>query len=167
MWTLVRAVELKSFKVFDDSVSSLLVISEGFLLSMTNHLIHFTQTISTIKEFPNKIIGFVIFGDFVYIASKTITSISIYQATQNNLDRMTQYKSFNLSDSCSAFYSQVQWSTFWIGLRDGSISSYSLETKNLRKMVSLLISNALDFSTHYWRCHSGNLCSQFYFISLR
>jgi hypothetical protein len=142
MWTLVRAVELKSFKYFDDSVSSIQNLVDGFVIGMSNRVIHFdttSQSIVKITNLENTIIGFSLNGSSVLVATKTIRSLRVKQYYSENTSLVDPEVFIELSDSCSAVFVDEMRQSFWLGLRDGTILYFSWKTNNYEKTVIPLI----------------------------
>jgi hypothetical protein len=138
MWTTVRAVEIMSYKAFDDSVSCIQPTMAGFIIGMTSELIQFSlgfNKIMIITPLPELILGFLSSEASFYVATKSSISLAVYQGFFNNL---TAFNSsyIDVSSECRSFFAQPLFSSFWFGLDDGTIIGYSVD-KSFVPKVSL------------------------------
>jgi hypothetical protein len=142
MWTVTRAVELKSFKVFDDGVAAIQWVSGDLLVGVSNLIISYSpsgQLIRKILSAENVILGFSKISEVVLVITKNIESIRINKLYFDNNSISDDHLSFYLSDSCSSFFSTSAGPlTFWFGLRDGSIFRFSWDIKTFEKIVTIL-----------------------------
>jgi hypothetical protein len=140
MWTIVRAVELKSFKAFDDGVSSIQTAADRLLIAISNQLIQYypaSQLIVKVTDLQHVILGTSEYGTSVLVATKTINSLIVKQYNNENATLTGFEFSLDLGYSCSAFFADEKNLRFWYGLRDGSISKFSWTSKNYDIMVLL------------------------------
>jgi hypothetical protein len=126
VWTAVRAVELKSFKAFDDRVAAIWPFPTIILAGMTSKLVQqdLNKRDFIIKDVKTNIIGILVAEDVVYIATKTISSLSITQRLLSDEEPLDIIKTINLNDSCGAWNSQSSLRAFFFGTNDGNILQY-------------------------------------------
>jgi hypothetical protein len=140
MWTIIRAVELKSFRRFDDGLSAALLKLNVLYVCMANQLIQYSLNsgyILKLVDLGSLGLGLIEFYSNVYVATKTIDSLTVSHYERSNLSIINVALTVSITDSCSAFYIQSGLSTFWYGLRDGSIAKFSLLEKSFVSMVFL------------------------------
>jgi WD40 repeat protein len=141
VWTVLRAVELNTFKSFDDGVSYVRKTSFGFSIGMTNVLIEyspFENFILRLNNFPGRILGFQLSNQTFYIATKTGRSVSVYYKPEISDSFAPPLSSYDNYEFCSAFVSQPDFYAFWFGFRDGSIVKYSIGNNTFQVVVCCL-----------------------------
>jgi WD40 repeat protein len=129
MWTTIIAVELQSFKAFDDSVAVIHDNSKLLLISMTNQLVTYSivaQRILIITDFGSIILGIIEQDEFIFVAKKSSSSLDIGQIGTSNISDSDTAFSRTIEDSCSAFYSDATRYTFWFALRNGQLLKFIL-----------------------------------------
>jgi hypothetical protein len=144
MWTTIRAVELKSFKSFDDGVTIIQITANKIFFGMSNQLIELSEKINqieTIKSFESLVIGIIEITNGILIAGKTIDSIKVYHIQ----DHTYLTSIFEIRDSCSSYYTESDRLEFWFGLRDGSIILFKAEVKTFNTMVFLQAIDLVEF----------------------
>jgi hypothetical protein len=142
IWTIARAVELKSFKSFDDGVLGCQVIPDGVIVGMSTRLIYFSAesgTISKIVDTKDLILGILIVQNSLLTAVKTIDSVTVIHsqvASECIITSNCLRDSLPISDSCSGFHIHAKQSIFWFGMMDGSILKYSVGDQVFSAFVS-------------------------------
>jgi hypothetical protein len=126
MWNIERAVELQSFRAFDDSVAVIHSTFSGLLLGITNDIIHISQQTNLFIKIVNieKIIGYLQISNTVYVATKSFRSLYIREYSLLTAALDASVVKFKIGDTCSAFFSQLNKFLFWFALRDGSIVQF-------------------------------------------
>jgi hypothetical protein len=136
MWTLIRGVELNSFKAFDDRLSNAQQTLDGIFAAMTNEFIMLsfrTHQSITITEYPALILGFIL-EPRIIVTTKTISSISTYRMSLSN-SSIDELNTIKITDSCSSFFVDNNALLFWYGLRDGKIIRFAAESSEFQVMV--------------------------------
>jgi hypothetical protein len=134
MWSVLRGVEVKSFKSFEDTVKSISSDPVG-LVTFANLVLMFsfeTIDILDLKELPKKVLGSVYTDDLFFVASNNISHVSVQAFSKANLSFVSTEM---LAGSVAAFNADSLASLFLFGLDDGSVVSYSPSYRDFKKTV--------------------------------
>jgi hypothetical protein len=138
LWTIPRAVELKSFKSFDDSVVFAYYYKTLLLTGIAELLITYSDIshkIETINELSATVLGMLNSEAGTLIATKSVGLISVHFVTNLTSVSTDLNSTFLLSDICSSFFSDSKQSIFWFGSYDGSILKFSGLEKEFASLV--------------------------------
>jgi hypothetical protein len=141
MWTIIRGVELKYFKDFDDNPTSVQKSGLVVFATISNMITAVDQTTRTFQKIlsSNMIIeGSLKRHSTLFVISSNITLISVkqYQLPQLETSFNEDGQTVKITDSCSSFYINNLNNNIFFGLRDGSILQFSTETKSFSAMVN-------------------------------
>jgi hypothetical protein len=136
MWTLARGVELKSFKYFDDSVSTFQKNSIATIQDIVIRCSFESQKLYQTQKLTQLIVSGFDHEDFLYLASKNVSSVSIHTLSLLNMSVIQQRVEQTIIASSSAFYAYRPALSLIFGLRDGSILAFSVSELRFKFMVS-------------------------------
>jgi hypothetical protein len=126
-WTIVRAVELNSFRDFDDRVSAIMKADSGLLVGMTNQLIEIPvdSRLLEIHELSGKILELMNSLKGIVIATKSINALYVH-SYKNSRDVANIEFVLN-GETCTAVYTEPENLQIWFGLSGGGLVKFSSE----------------------------------------
>jgi hypothetical protein len=138
-WTVIRGVELTSYKVFDDSIISVLNQLPVYAVSLSNFLVKFSfvdKNILSLKQFSNVVLGSLKYEDLYYVAMKNSTNLIVEKGLFSDFDEPVSSSMAEIKKSCSSVFIFGPEFLFVFAIRDGSFLSFSAKTQNFTLMVN-------------------------------
>jgi hypothetical protein len=147
MWTTIRAVELKTFKSFDDGVSIVQLSKDRLLVGMTNELINYSvesRLVKRVTHYTELILTCFMVSPSLYVATKSSNMLLVYVTLEDTISESLP-KSYDLSSSRSAFFYHRATQMIWFGLTDGRIINFSVATESFKLLVIYELGDFLEF----------------------